>query len=72
MFAGVRDVSISVAPMWGVFMKNARVAVALVTEVLLMNRGADEESEFPLPADVLISLSLRRLPAAELLCQTAD
>lgn len=68
----MRDVSIGAAPMCGVLMKNARVAVALVTEVLLMNRGADEESEFPLPADVLILLSLRRLPAAELLCQTAD
>lgn len=29
------------APTWGVFMKNARVAVALVTEVLLINVRAD-------------------------------
>lgn len=48
-------------------MKNACVVIALVTEVLLINRRANEGSEFPLPADVLIFLSLRRRPAAELL-----
>lgn len=49
----------------GVFFRK----IAPVTDVLLINRRADERSDFPLPADVLMFLSLHRLPE---FCQTAD
>lgn len=39
--ARVREASFTAAPTWGFFMKNARVAFALVTEVLLTNGRAD-------------------------------
>lgn len=49
--------------------------IALVTDVLLINRRANEGSEFPLPADVLTFLSsagCRPQSCSGEFCQTAD